>query len=184
MLSIVYGKRRIFFLCLLLGTAVAAGLWFYDQAGAKPLQEAETPVDASMRIGEGTTIEQIFFFKKCKEREFVKSKPSPAMLNMDYQTFQLQNRAWNIESFRDGKIVMSIGIDDFCHEHKANRFLGEKDGHVAVFYGKPDKKPILQEVTSVSLDKLQPQAIAEIRQGLSFSSKAEMLYILEGMQSK
>lgn len=185
MLNLFSGRQLGFVISFLLATAIVGGLWFYDQtAGAKPVEEAASDIDRSMRIAGDTVLEQIYFYQKCQEREIIASKPANNLIGLDYRAFQQQYDEWNIETFSSNRVVMSLNVDDYCREHKANMFLGEKDGKVAVFYGRPDKKPILKEVTDMPVGTLQEQAVAEIKQGLPFSSKAEMLYILEGMQAK
>lgn len=178
-------KQLGFVISFFLATAIVGGLWFYDQtAKARPVEEAAVKIDKNMRVKADTVIEQTYFYQKCQEREVIETKPLNHLIGLDYRAFQRQYEEWNIEMFSDDRVVMSLNVDDFCRDHKAHLFLGEKDGKVAVFYGRPDKKPILKEITDMSVDKLQEQAAAEIRQGLPFSSKAEMLYILEGMQAK
>lgn len=141
-------------------------------------------IDNKIKVRADTLIVQTFFYSKCNEQETIQFKPDKNLVGMDYKTFQSQYSKWNIENFSEEKITMSLQVNDYCREHKANMFLGIKDGYVAIFYGKPGPKAILKEITKTPVSNLQPQAIEEIKQGLIFSSKAEMLYILEGMQSK
>jgi hypothetical protein len=183
--------RKIFFgkqlglLVSFLGVLFFVSAWFWqdNSAGADALAE-NLPIDEKMLIDEGTAITQVYFYEKCQESASVTERPAKNLLKLDCRAFMNRYDRWIVESFRDKKIVMKLTVNDYCPEHKANMFLGEQDGQVAVFFGSPQRKPILKEITEVSLSSLQPQAAEEIRRGLSFSSKAEMLYILEGMQAK
>ncbi|WP_418626736.1 BofC C-terminal domain-containing protein, partial [Anaerosinus sp.] len=75
-------------------------------------------------------------------------------------------------------------VNDYCEWHKNNNFIGIHEGRIAIFSGMPDNKPLLREQTMISVDQLHPQALEEIKNGLVFSSKEEMLQFLEGIQSK
>jgi hypothetical protein len=177
----VIGVTMIFFL------GIGCFLWWFtndEHNNINSRDQEVSVIDNKIKVKANTLIVQTFFYSKCNDQETIQVKPDKNLIGMNYKEFQSKYSKWNIETFNEEKITMSLQVNDYCREHKANMFLGIKDGYVAIFYGKPGPKAILKEVTQTPINKLQPQAVEEIKQGLLFSSKAEMLYILEGMQSK
>ena len=140
--------------------------------------------DNDIRVKQSTQIEQVYFYTKCKDELVQEIIPNSECIGIEYKSFQQVYPQWNIELFTEDKIRMSLQVNDYCEWHKNNNFIGIHEGRIAIFSGMPDNKPLLREQTMISVDQLHPQALEEIKNGLVFSSKEEMLQFLEGIQSK
>lgn len=166
--------------CLLLGVLA---WWFTGNEGVTHEQQV-SKVDNTIKIMPNTNIVQTLFYTKCKDQEVSTIEAKENEIGMNYQEFQMSYPKWNIETFDLEQIVMSSQIDDYCKEHLSHQFIGIQGSYVAIFYGKPGEKSELKEITQIATKNLQPQAAEEIRQGIVFQSKEEMLKILEGLHSK
>lgn len=166
--------------CLLFGVFA---WWFVGNEGATQEQQV-SKVDNTIKIMPNTNIVQTTFYTKCKDQEVLTLEVNENEIGMNYQEFQMSYPKWNIESFGLKQITMSSQDDAYCKEHLGHQFIGIQGNYVAVFYGKPGEKPELKEITQIATKNLQPQAADEIRQGIVFQSKEEMLKILEGLHSK
>lgn len=153
----------------------------------KPNNQLETKVikqDSKIKITANTDIVQKIIYEKCNDEEILRTKPDNNLIGLNI--YQMQNiySGWKIEKFDDLEVVMSLKVDSYCREHANNIFLGIKDGHVTIFYGKPGPKAVVKEITQIPVNKLMSQDVEELRRGMVINSKEELLQTLEGMQSK
>lgn len=148
-------------------------------------QETEvSKQDGKIKITDNTDIVQKTLYLKCNEEEILRTKPTENLVGLNIYQMQKMYPGWEFEKFDTNEAVMTQKIDGYCSIHANNFFLGIRDGHVAVFYGKPDFKPILKEITAIETNKLMPQDVEELQHGLVVQSKEELLRTLEGMQSR
>jgi len=140
--------------------------------------------ESKIKITNYTDLVQKILYLKCNDEEVLRTKPTEKLVGLTI--YQLQNvyQGWAIDKFDTDEVHMTLKIDGYCREHANNMFIGIQDGHVAVFYGKPDAKRIVKEVTNIQVNKLMAQDVEELQQGLVVSSTEELLRTLEGMQSR
>jgi len=148
-------------------------------------QETEvSKQDGKIKITNDTDIVQKILYLKCNEEEISRTKPAENLVGLNIYQMQKIYQGWEFEKFDTNEVVMTLKVDGYCREHANNTFIGVKDGHVAVFYGKPGYKPILKEITTIEINKLMPQDVEELQHGMVVQSKEELLRTLEGMQSR
>lgn len=140
--------------------------------------------DAKNKILATTQIWQKIFYKKCGDTETTELHPVEPLVGLPLAQLQKVYPGWQVERFDAEQIVMQLQVDGYCQEHANHFFIGIKDGYVAVYYGRPDKRPILKEITKIKVDTLLPGDVQELEQGMVFESKEELLRTLEGMQSR
>lgn len=177
--------HKIWGVSLTTAALFCGGLYWYlrpQPEVQRPRAAAQPQVDA--RIGTEARIIRTVFYDKCRESKSVTAQPKKTEIGLTYREFQQQYPAWNIEQFSPAQVVMSYREDAYCEAHRQNLFVGIYGERVAVFYGKPGEKPILKEVTDISLAALHPQAAEEIRRGIAVHSKEELLRVLEALHSK
>jgi len=146
-------------------------------------QEAEVvKQENKIKITADTDLVQKILYLKCNDEEVLRIKPTEKLVGLT--VYQLQNiyQGWVFDKVTRDEVQMTLKIDGYCREHVNNMFLGIHDGHVAVFYGKPDSKRIVKEVTNIPINKLMAQDVEELQKGLVVSSTEELLSTLEGMQ--
>ncbi|SHI35726.1 BofC C-terminal domain-containing protein [Propionispora hippei] len=173
------------------GILVAAGLGFYlyvhPGAFHKPdvMQDAEvSKPDNKIKINTETALVQHILYTKCNDEEVLQTKAPDTVAGFTLAQVQQVYPGWTINKFDTAEVDMTLKVDSYCREHANNMFLGIKDGHVAVFYGKPGPKAIVKEVTAIPVNRLMEQDLTELRQGLVVNSKEEMLRTIEGLQSR
>lgn len=152
-----------------------------------PILPQETEVvkqEGKIKIASDTDLVQKILYLKCNDEEVLRTKPTENLVGLTI--YQLQNiyQGWLFDKFDRHEVNMTLKIDGYCREHANNMFIGIQDGHVAVFYGKPDSRRIIKEVTDIQVNKLMEQDVDELQQGLVVSSREELLRTLEGMQSR
>lgn len=140
--------------------------------------------DGKFKITNNTDIVQKTLYLRCNDEEVLKTKPAERLVGLNIYQMQKIYQGWDFETFDNNEAVMTLKVDSFCREHANNIFIGVKDDHVAVFYGRPGYKPIIKEVTSIEVSKLMPHDIEELQKGMIVQSKEELLRKLEGMQSR
>lgn len=153
----------------------------------KSLLPQETEVvkqEGKIKITAETELVQKILYLKCNDEEVLHTKPTEQLVGLTI--YQLQNvyQGWVFDKFDTDAVHMTLKIDGYCREHANNMFIGIQDGRVAVFYGKPDSKRIVKEVTNIQVNKLMVQDVEELQNGLVVNSTEELLRTLEGMQSR
>lgn len=150
----------------------------------KQLQSEQVQHDAKIKITADTMIHQKMIYQKCGDEENLRARPSEKYIGMTLSDLQSAYPGWTIDYFDAAEVRMSLLIDDLCREHANGMYIGIKDGYVTVFYGNPDSKPIVKEVTNIPVKQLVPGDIAELEKGIVVHTKEELLRTLEGMHSK
>ena len=153
----------------------------------KSLLPQETEVvkqESKIKITADTDLVQKIIYLKCDDEEVLRIKPTEKLVGLT--VYQLQNvyQGWVFDKFNRDEVQMTLKIDGFCREHANNMFIGIQDGRVAVFYGKPNSKRIVKEITNIQVNKLMEQDVEELQQGLVVNSTEDLLRTLEGMQSR
>lgn len=168
-----------------------AGIGFYAytmQPGAQmklPQQDAEVvKQDGKIKITADTELIQRITYTKCKDQEEFRTKPPDNIVGLNLNQVQKIYSGWTIDKFDTKEVNMNLKVDSMCREHANNLFIGIRDGYVAVYYGVPGPKAIVKEVTKIPVNRLVPEDLQELHQGLVVQSKEELLRTLEGMQSR
>ena len=148
-------------------------------------QEAEVvKQENKIKITADTDLVQKILYQKCNDEEVLRIKPTEKLVGLT--VYQLQNvyQGWVFDKVTRDEVQMTLKIDGYCREHANNMFIGIQDGRVAVFYGKPESKRFVKEVTNIAINKLMAQDVEELQKGLVVSSTEELLSTLEGMQAR
>ncbi len=156
------------------------------RGGMMPVPQ-ETEVarpDSKIKITATTDLVQKIVYLKCNDEETFRTKPADNLVGLNLSQVQKVYEGWTIDKFDNQEVVMNLKVDSFCREHANNTFIGVKDGHVAVYYGKPGPRAILKEMTQIPLTRLSAQDADEIKRGLAVQSREELLRTLEGLQSQ
>lgn len=183
------GKLNIIWLAGGLLAVAVTGFYLYTHPGilskSDMMQEAEvSKSENKIKINTETSLIQHIIYTKCNDEEVLQTKAPDTMTGFTLTQVQKVYPGWLINKFDTAEVDMTLKVDSYCREHANNMFLGIKDGHVAVFYGKPGPKAIVKEVTAIPINHLMEQDLAELRQGLVVGSKEEMLRTIEGLQSR
>jgi len=179
-------------LMVVAGAILAIGLVTYyvlhtDTENRSPLLPQETEVakqDSKIKIATNTDFIQRLVYLKCNDVEVLRSKPADNLIGLNYYQVQKAYQGWTIDKFDNLEVDMTLKVDSYCREHANNMFIGVKDGHVTVFYGKPGPKALVKEVTKIPVSKLHPQDVEELKRGMVVQSREELLQTLEGMESR
>lgn len=151
----------------------------------QPLDEAQTVrQDGKIRISDQTEMVQTLVYTKCGDEEVYRTRPADNQIGLNYGQLAKAYPNWTIDTFDADQVHITLKVDSYCREHAQHMFLSEKDGFVAVYYGLPGPKAILKEVTDVSLEKIMPQDMEELRKGIVVQSREELMSTLEGLQSR
>ena len=182
-------KRQILTITGIVLAIGCAAYYFvnYSNADNKPLMPQETEVakqDSKIKINSNTDLVQKIVYLKCKDEEVLRSKPAENLIGLNYYQIHKIYQGWTIDMFDNLDVTMTLKVDSFCREHANNMFIGVKDGYVAVFYGRPGPKAIVKETTKISVSKLHPQDVEELKRGMVVQSREELLQTLEGMESR
>jgi len=155
-----------------------------DNKSLLPEESEVIKQESKIKITNHTDLVQKIVYLKCNEEEVLHTKPTEKLVGLTI--YQLQNiyQGWVIDKFDTDEVHMTLKIDGYCREHANNMFIGIQDDRVAVFYGKPNSKRIVKEITNIQIKTLMAQDVEELKQGLIVGSTEELLRTLEGMQSR
>ncbi len=96
---------------------------------------------------------------------------------------QLENildNNWNINEYKaDKKLVLATNISDF-YKFSNEKFLGIKDGYIAVYERKNDQEILLYK-TEIAINKLPEKEKEDLEKGIEVKDKEELLTLLEGL---
>ncbi|MBP2652872.1 MAG: hypothetical protein H6Q73_441 [Firmicutes bacterium] len=182
-------KQRAIFVSGILVAALALAYYFgafaliYDIPYRQPDAEVAGQ-DARIKITENTDLVQKIMYLKCGDEEEFRTKPADSLIGLNLSQVQKVYNGWNIEKFDSKEVLMTIKVDSYCREHANNMYLGIKDGHVAVFYGRPGSKAIVKEVTDILVNNLYEKDAEELNHGVVIGSREELLRTLEGLQAQ
>lgn len=166
---------------------VVMGLYLYTMMGTTirgdnglmlPIGQMAEQVQAE------TIFEQMIYYKDCGEQETIREKASSEVVGMTRDEVAKLYREWQIESFSPQTVVLKITVNGVCKDHRKLRFVGVRDGKVAIYYGTPTDKPILKEMTDIEVASLIEQVQTALQQGIAFQTEEERLRIMEGIQSR
>lgn len=161
------------------GMGGMGGMMYQEQQNTEVVRQ-----DSKLKITNNTNIVQKIQYLKCNDEEVFQTKPADNLVGLNYNQLQKVYAGWTIEGFDATEVDMSLKVDSFCREHANNMFIGTKDGYVTVFYGKPGPKAVVKEVTRIPVERINPQDMEELRQGLVVQSREEMLRTLEGLEAR
>lgn len=153
----------------------------------KSLSYQETEVikpEGKIKINANTDLVQKIVYLKCNDEEILRTKPTEKLVGLTIFQLQKVYQGWVFDKFDSDEVNMVLKVDSFCREHANNMFIGIQDDNVAVFYGKPDDRPIIKEMTNIKTSQLMAEDVEELKNGIVINSKEELLKTLEGMQSR
>jgi len=162
----------------------AGGLSSLGGVIPKPQETEVAKPDSKIKITATTDLVQKIVYLKCNDEETFRTKPADNLVGLNLNQVQKVYAGWTIDKFDTQVVEMNLKVDSYCREHANNMFIGVKDDHVAVYYGKPGPKAILKEMTQIPVNRLSTQDADEIKRGLSVQSREELLRTLEGLQSQ
>ncbi|AZR73113.1 hypothetical protein BBF96_06775 [Anoxybacter fermentans] len=88
---------------------------------------------------------------------------------------------WKVKEDLGGRLILHSEIDDFCPKDMAKRYVGEKGGFVAIFYGEPGMKEKVYRVTDIPVKDLPLQIKAQLEKGIKSESEDHLISIIEGL---
>jgi hypothetical protein len=155
-----------------------------DNSSNTPKEAEVAKQDARIKIGPTTDLIQRLIYLKCNDEEVFRTKPAENLIGLNINQVQKVYAGWTIEKFDVKEVAMSLKVDSYCREHANNMFIGIKDDHVAVFYGRPGPKAIVKEVTNITVSHLSSEDVTELKHGMVIQSREELLRTLEGLQAR
>lgn len=123
------------------------------------------------------------FYDSC-QHDYVYERPQGSAGLVSLNKYQLEALfpTYVIEEFSAEKVSMRRYLDDRCFECEKYAFIGEKDGYVAIFYGKARENAELKTITDIPMDKFTLNQQQIIRAGITVqNSDEEINAILEGL---
>jgi hypothetical protein len=167
-------------------TYIALHLPFHNEEGKPVLPPGvkAAKTDDRIKIFSDTDIVQKIFYLKCGDEEVVHLKPAENLIGLNKNQLQAMYPEWTIDKFDNRQVEMTLRTDNFCQQHADHMYVGLKDGHVTVFYGKPGGKPVVKEITKMAENRLMPQDVKELQRGIVVRSEEELLQTLEGLQAR
>jgi len=192
-MSIWWRPRQLAALAILLATFLTlAGYWLAVR-GQFPLRPggpgltppvAEEPSSAS-RVTLTPETDIIFrtYYEECGDEEARTVKAGKEHAGLDNQGLLLRYPGWEITYFGRDRVELLKREAGLCPEMARWRFIGIKEGRVAVFYGLPRPDAPVVEVTEIEARWLPEADRRRLQAGIPVeASKPEEIWrILEGL---
>lgn len=166
--------------------AVVIGVYLYAMSGMLNQAElSQLPIgQMTERVQADTIFEQTIHYTDCGEDETIREKASSEVVGMTRDEVAGLYHEWQIDSFTPKLVVLQLSVNGVCKEHRKTRFVGIRDGKVAIYYGTPTDKPIVKEITAIEVTTLPLQVQQELEQGIVYQTEEERLRIMEGLQAR
>lgn len=166
--------------------AVVIGVYLYAMSGMLNQTElSQLPIgQMKERVQADTIFEQTIHYTDCGEDETIREKASSEVVGMTRDEVATLYHEWQIDVFTPKLVMLQLSVNGVCKEHRKKRFVGIRDGKVAVYYGTPTDKPILKEMTDITVTSLVEQVQQELKQGIVYQTEEERLRIMEGLQAR
>lgn len=182
-------RQRIILASGVLAVAFVLAYYFGVFSGVRdnPSKLPDTEVarqDSKIKIAANTDLIQKIVYAKCNDEEVFRTKPADNLIGLNLQQVQKVYNGWVIDRFDTQLVEMTLKVDSYCREHANNMFIGVKDGHVAVYWGKPGPRAIVKEVTKIPVSRLSGDDLDELHRGLVVHNREELLRTLEGLESQ
>lgn len=172
------GLHVILGLLLLLGSFMVVYISFgglYPYIGDSKSHEKSEYVPVHLEFRE--------VFAQCGHEEVIMEE-SLQLLEVESSLDMAQRYpGWTMTEYSPDKVVFTRTQEGLCREDREYRHLKIKDGHVAVFYGKPRPDAILMKTTKIEAQYLPEEETRSLEEGLVVKDESELLYLLEGLAS-
>lgn len=178
--------KKIVIFIFMVALLISAGFFFgYYSAmfeskkpDDRPLKNTETIQLPEETLKPGARIIFITRYKECGHEKQNEILADEKYVGYTKSILQEEFKDWKIESFSNGKAVLTKTIDGICEEHY---YIGLYEGYVALFQGKPGKVSKLLELTDIKAGILKEEDRRLLERGIVINSRDEFLKIREGL---
>ncbi len=161
-----------------------------EQQDNKPInlvtQTPTNPEEIEVELSVNRTWNKIIFervYTYCNHTVIEELKQSSPLLNLSRKEFLGLYPGWMIKDESGGQLVLQMKINDFCPEDLKKRYVGEKDGFVAIFYGEPGMKEKLVKITDIPTAGFPVSLQEKLRQGIVSNSEDHLISFIDGLAS-
>lgn len=147
---------------------------------AAPVVEKQGP--PVVTLGPEATVVYHTKYKTCGR--VITSEPQripDQMVNLTAEQIRIAYPGWTIQDFRPDRLVLSATRDGLCPDMQKYRYIGIKDGKVAIFYGKPGEGELVKEVTAIEVSRLSPEDQEVLKKGITANGDSDVAAYLEGV---
>lgn len=122
------------------------------------------------------------YFTYCEHTATEEIKQDSPLLDLPQDELLRLYSDWDVIEQAGGRMVLSRQVDDLCPTDLAKHWVGEKNGHVAIFYGSPGMREKLYRLTEIPVKHLPLQIQANLGRGIPSESEDHLITIIEGLQ--
>lgn len=133
---------------------------------------------ADERLVEGASLTLRYVLEDGRRGEEHRLDLPQALVGATLGDLRQREPAWSVLRFGSDELVAEVRCSPLIGE---DGYLGEKEGMVAVFEGKPGGCGVLREVTNIPLGELRPEDQERIKAGMAFHSLDEWQQLLDGL---
>lgn len=169
-------RRYLVFVFCGIGLALTGAAWLVNFTRLQRLQPS--PPTASQRVSQ---------FKLFLRREFARCghfvEEQKSMGKGDIELIGGLYKGWQIGQGQGDGMTLISNDEGYCPICEQEEFLGVLDGKVAVFYGRPERRGPIKEVTVLDVKSLPQQEQFDLAKGLIIKTDKEKLQLIEGLTS-
>lgn len=122
------------------------------------------------------------YFTYCGHTEVKEIKEGDSLLKWSRQDILNVYPDWEIQESGKDRLTLLRRVDDFCSIDQKKRYVGIKDGYVAIFYGEPKMKKKVFRVTDISMKKFPDLMKQQLEQGIPGESEEHLISIIEDLE--
>ncbi len=92
------------------------------------------------------------------------------------------NHSFTLKKAEENHYVYAVTVEDYCSNCRNHKFLGISENDVVIMRGTPDiPGPVLEKI-EISIEKLPPLELEDLRKGIPFKTEGEKLQLIEGLK--
>lgn len=123
------------------------------------------------------------YYTYCGHTEVEEIKQGSSLLTLSRQEILKLYPDWEVQESSKDRINLFRPVDDFCSIDQKKRYVGIKDGYVAIYYGDPGmKKKKVFRVTDISAKKFPAPMRQQLEEGIPGESEEHLISIIEGLE--
>ncbi|MCK4261167.1 MAG: BofC C-terminal domain-containing protein [Halanaerobiales bacterium] len=141
-------------------------------------EEIEVNLPSEKRIAQ-LVLERYYTY--CKHTTIEELRPDSPLRALSREELLKLYSGWIIKEDLGSKIVFFHTITDLCPDDLTKRYVGEKNGFVAIFYGQPGMKEKVYKMIDIPFSELPLQLQSQLEVGIQSESDDHLISIIEGL---
>lgn len=92
------------------------------------------------------------------------------------------HHSFTLKKAEENHYIYAVTVEDYCPNCRNHKFLGISGNEVVIMRGTPVIPGPVLETIEISVEKLPPLELEDLRKGIPFKTEGEKLQLIEGLK--